>query len=96
MTIVKALTCPKQNKVTTWEREWVQISSWIVNPHSPMIKDDWFLIVVLVLSCHQRISDIDILYFPFNITLSSECNLTASRLVLNELQIMSSNNSKKI
>ena len=55
-------------------------SRLIVNPHIPMIKDNWFCIVFLGLSCHWRISDINISYFPFNITLFSECNLTASRL----------------
>ena len=33
MTIVKALTCPEQKEVTSLGKEWVQISSLIVNPH---------------------------------------------------------------
>ena len=45
-----------------------------------MIKDYWFRIVFLGLSCHWWISDINISYFPLNITPFSECNLTASRL----------------
>ena len=45
-----------------------------------MIKDNWFRIVCLGLSCHLRISDINISYFPFNITPFSECNFYCQQI----------------
>ena len=49
----------------------------IVDPHQPMIKD-LYHIVMLVLSHHRKTGDIYISYFSFYVSISPECNLTAS------------------